>query len=547
MKHQIVIEIFSEGLKELAVSDPSLLQFETPNNPEHGDLSTNIAMKLAKQLKKKPLDIANELIEILSYDSRQIHSIKAINPGFINIKFTNQYFLDCFKELAQKGTEIGRLNIGKNKKVNIEFLSANPTGLLHLGHGRNAAIGDTIANILQWCGYEVTREYYFNNAGNQMNNLAKSIYARHRQLLGELDFPFPEDGYFGDYIKDIAQNIIENHKDRFKENTAENLNEIRKIGEKYCFDKIIATSKHLGVHHDVYFNEDSLYSSGETQDTIKALKEKGLIYEKDSASWLSYTKLGMKEDRVIIKSSGEPTYRLPDIAYHLNKLKRGFDIIIDVLGSDHIASAPDVIRAVEALGYDSSKIKILFYQFVTLTEAGEQVKMSKRSGKSYTLDELLEEVGADVVRFFLLMRASTTHLEFDLALAKEQSEKNPVFYLQYAHARICSILANAQEKGMEIDPKPDYSNLQTKEELALIKEILNFEDKMELAASKLETNILTEYLRNLAALFHQFYHNCRIIDADAQLFQARINLALTTKNILFNGLKILGISAPEKM
>ena len=373
MKHQIVIEIFSEGLKKLAVSDLSLLQFETPNNPEHGDLSTNIAMKLAKQLKKKPLDIANELIQILSFDSRQIHSIKAINPGFINIKFTKQYFLDCFKELAQKGTEIGRLNIGKNKKVNIEFLSANPTGLLHLGHGRNAAIGDTIANILQWCGYQVTREYYFNNAGNQMNNLAKSIYARHRQLLGEQDFPFPEDGYFGDYIKDIAQNIIEKHKDRFKENTAENLNEIRKIGEKYCFDKIIATSKHLGVHHDVYFNEDSLYSSGETQDTIKALKEKGLIYEKDGASWLSYTKLGMKEDRVIIKSSGEPTYRLPDIAYHLNKLKRGFDIIIDVLGSDHIASAPDVIRAVEALAYDSSKIKILFYQFITLIVTGELI------------------------------------------------------------------------------------------------------------------------------------------------------------------------------
>lgn len=547
MKHPIITDMFVKGLKKLGISDIESLQFETPNNTEHGDLSTNIAMKLAKQLKKKPIDIANELINILDYDSALIESINAVNPGFINIKLTNFYLIINFKKVVEKGTEIGRLNICNKKKINIEYVSANPTGLLHLGHGRNAAIGDTIANIFDWCGFEVTREYYFNNAGNQMNNLAKSIFARYRQLLGEENFPFPEDSYHGEYIKEIAQNIIDEHNDAFKEETVDNFAQLRKIGEKYCFKQIIYTMKQMGVNHDVYFNEDTLYSNGDIQKAIDALKEKELVYEKDGATWLAYTKLGMKDDRVIVKSSGEPTYRLPDIAYHLNKLNRGFDTVIDVLGSDHIASAPDVIKAVEALGYDSNKIKILFYQFVTLTEAGEQIKMSKRSGKSYTLDELLEEVGADVVRFFLQMRASTTHLEFDLTLAKEQSDKNPVFYLQYAHARVCSIIANAKEKGIEISNSPDFSLLNSAEEIALIKEILNFEDTIELAANKLETHIITEYLRGLATAFHQFYHNCRIIGSDDAILQARINLAITTKNILFNGLRILGISAPEKM
>jgi len=547
MKHPIITEMFIKGLKKLGISEIESLQFETPNNTEHGDLSTNIAMKLAKQLKKKPIDIANELINLLEYDKELIASIIAVNPGFINIKLTKFYLISNFIKVVEKGTEIGRLNLGDKKKVNIEYVSANPTGLLHLGHGRNAAIGDTIANIFDWCGYDVTREYYFNNAGNQMNNLAKSIYVRYRQLLGEEDFPFPEDGYHGEYIKEIAQIVANAQKDTYKEETVENLTQLRKIGEKYCFDKIIYTMKQMGVNHDVYFNEDTLYSNGDIQKAIDALKEKELVYEKDGATWLAYSKLGMKDDRVIVKSSGEPTYRLPDIAYHLNKLNRGFDIVIDVLGSDHIASAPDVIKAVEALGYDSNKIKILFYQFVTLTEAGEQIKMSKRSGKSYTLDELLEEVGADVVRFFLQMRASTTHLEFDLTLAKEQSDKNPVFYLQYAHARICSIIANAKEKGIEISNSPDFSLLNSAEEIALIKEILNFEDTIELALNKLETHIITEYLRGLATTFHQFYHNCRIIGSEEAILQARINLAITTKNILFNGLRILGISAPEKM
>ncbi|HPI20442.1 MAG TPA: arginine--tRNA ligase [Candidatus Kapabacteria bacterium] len=547
MKHPIITDIFVKGLKKLGISEIDTLQFETPNNTEHGDLSTNIAMKLAKQLKKKPIDIANELIDLLEYDKTLIDSINAVNPGFINIKLTKFYLISNFIKVVDKGTEIGRLNLGNKKKVNIEYVSANPTGLLHLGHGRNAAIGDTIANIFDWCGFDVTREYYFNNAGNQMNNLAKSIFARYRQLLGDEDFPFPEDGYHGEYIKEIAQNIVNEHKNLFKEETADNLAQLRKIGEKYCFDKIIYTMKQMDVNHDVYFNEDTLYSSGDIQKAIDALKEKELVYEKEGATWLAYSKLGMKDDRVIVKSSGEPTYRLPDIAYHLNKLNRGFDTIIDVLGSDHIASAPDVIKAVDALGYDSNKIKILFYQFVTLTEAGEQIKMSKRSGKSYTLDELLDEVGADVVRFFLQMRASTTHLEFDLTLAKEQSDKNPVFYLQYAHARICSIIANAKEKGIAISNSPDFSLLNSAEEIALIKEILNFEDTIELASNKLETNIITEYLRGLATAFHQFYHNCRIIGSEEAILQARINLAITTKNILFNGLKILGISAPEKM
>ncbi|MGA2296859.1 MAG: arginine--tRNA ligase, partial [FCB group bacterium] len=416
-----------------------------------------------------------------------------------------------------------------------------------LGHGRNACIGDTIANLMEWNAYDVTREYYFNNAGNQMNILAKSIYARYMQLLGKEDFPFPEDGYHGDYVKEIANSIIEHFKDNFHSGTEDDLIQIRKIGENWCFDKIKNTLVRMGIHQDVYYNEDSLYTDGKIAKLIQDFKDKELAYEKEGALWLALTKLGLSDDRVIVKSSGEPTYRLPDIAYHREKFERGFDLLIDIFGSDHIATVPDVLAGVKALGYDSDKVKVLIHQFVTLTENGIQIKMSKRTGKNYTLDDLLDEVGKDVVRFFLLMRGISTHLEFDLALAREQSEKNPVFYLQYAHARICSIFDNAKEKGIIQNHDVDFTLLNQKSEISLIKALINFPNIVEFAAVRYEPQILADYLRELAASFHIFYHECRIIGVEEKLMQARLKLAEVTRIAVKNGLTILGISAPERM
>ncbi|HAW08369.1 MAG TPA: arginine--tRNA ligase [Bacteroidetes bacterium] len=433
------------------------------------------------------------------------------------------------------------------KKAQIEYVSANPTGLLHLGHGRNAVIGDTLANIYQKLGFTTDREYYFNNAGNQMRNLARSIFARYRQLLGESDYPFPEDGYHGDYIIEIAQELIDLYGNKFAEDNAENLAFFQKYGEEWNFKRIKSTLERLNVFQDIYYNENTLYESGKIEQLLNELKKNNLVYELDNALWLKLSQMGMEEDRVAVKSSGEPTYRLPDIAYHIEKFKRGYDEMVDIFGSDHIATYPDVLAVLKALGYDVNKVKVVIYQFITLVENGEQVKMSKRSGKSYTLDELIDEVGSDVVRYFFLMRGVNTHLEFDLGLAKEQSEKNPVFYLQYAHARICSIFQKAKEEGIYLSQNNYITELSEQIEFDLIKKIADFPEIIFESYKTLEPHIICDYLYDLAGIFHQFYHNCRILQESDPLRQARLHLANTTRITLKNGLQILGISAPEKM
>ncbi len=554
MKHNYLIKIFEDSIVKSGIDDKIDFYFEEPKNPEFGDLSTNIALLLAKPLKKNPRQIAQEIISNLKYDERSIQEITIAGAGFINIKFNNKYFTDAFADVAKIGEDFGKSEYGKGKKVNVEYVSVNPTGLLHLGHARNASIGDTIANLYTWTGHEVTREYYFNNAGNQMNNLAKSIYARYMQLLlNDESFAFPEDGYHGDYIRTIAEEMLAEKGDSLKEGSTDDLTFCRKFGEVWCFGKIKETLHRMNIVQDVFYNEDSLYSEGKIKALIDDLKQRDLAYEKDGALWLALTKLGMNEDRVIVKSTGEPTYRLPDIAYHREKFLRGFDQLIDIFGADHIATVPDVLAGVKALGFDESKVHVIIHQFVTLTETTadslekKQIKMSKRSGKSYTLDDLLDEVGADVVRFFLLMRLANTHLEFDLGLAREQSEKNPVFYLQYAHARICSILDNAKSKEIERLNEFDSTLLTHPKELDLIKLLLKFPDKIQDSAEKYEPQMLAEYLRELAAAFHVFYHECRIIGSESEYQNARLNLAYMTKVAMKNGLTILGISAPERM
>lgn len=540
-------DIFSDALDKIGINSTESLYFEEPKNPDFGDFSTNIAMKLAKELKKSPINIANEIISNLNYSTDKISSVAIAGNGFINIKLTEKYWTDLLKQVFEQKNDFGRHSIGKGKTANVEYVSVNPTGLLHIGHGRNAVIGDTVANLLEWLGYDVTREYYFNNAGNQMKVLADSIYARYMQIVSNENFPFPEDGYHGEYVKEIANDLYRNFGDSLKEGSYQDLTQIRKFGENWCFQKIRNTLQRLNIHQNVYFNEDSLYKDGKINEVIEFFKSKGLAYEKDGALWLALSKMGLSEDRVIVKSNGEPTYRLPDIAYHRDKFERNFDLIIDLFGADHIATYPDVLAALKAMGYDTSRVKVLIHQFVTLTENGEQVKMSKRTGRSYTLDDLIDEVGADVVRFFLLMRSINTHLEFDLSLAKEQSEKNPVFYLQYAHARICSIIEKIKTEKIPVLADPDLSFLISQPELNLIKHILKFPDVVLQAANKYEPYILAEYLKDLAASFHIFYHECRIIGSNINLASARYALCLATRIVLANGLKILGVSAPDKM
>lgn len=547
MKINILEKAISNALTTIGLDQEVEIAFEKPNNSEHGDVSTNIALQLASALKNSPRKIAESIVENLNYDESIIEKIDIAGPGFINFKFNNNYYTNQLNNILLANESFGKQTIGIGIKVNVEYVSANPTGLLHLGHGRNAAIGDTIANIYEWLGYDVTREYYFNNAGNQMNNLVNSIYVRYMHELGDTNLDFPEDGYHGDYVIEIAKELIKDYGDDLKEGNFQDRIAIKKFGESWCFDRIKKTLSKMNIEQDVFYNEDSLYKEGKINDVINDLKEVNLVYEKDGATWLKLSEMGLDDDRVIVKSSGEPTYRLPDIAYHKEKFKRGFDKIIDVFGADHIATIPDVMAAVKHLGYNVDNIKVVIHQFVTLTKDGHQVKMSKRTGKSYTLDDLLDEVGDEVVRFFLIMRGNTTHLEFDLSLATENSDKNPVFYLKYAHARICSILENVENSENILKENPNFDLLQLEDEINLVKSIIEFPTSIELAAEKYEPQIIVEYLREFASNFSSFYHNCRIKGEEAEILKSRLHLANIAKNVLKNGLTILGISAPNKM
>lgn len=548
MTFDFVEKIFKKSVSQIfGEKYVHLVCFETPKNPNFGDIATNIAMVLAKEIKQNPRHIAQSIVEKLDFGENIIDRITIDGPGFINLKLSNQFFTSEFDKVFDVGEQYGKSSLGSNLRVNVEYVSANPTGLLHLGHGRNACIGDSIANLYEFLRYEVVREYYFNNAGRQMQTLSESIFARYQQLVFDPNFPFPEDGYYGEYIFDIAKELYSKYGATLKEKNEENLSLCKKFGEEWCFEKIKKTLKKLHIHHDVFYNEDSLYTEGKIKELLDDFAQMKLTYEKDGAIWLRLSKIGQLEDRVIVKSTGEPTYRLPDIAYHREKFLRNFDLIIDVFGADHIATIPDVLAGLEALGYDKNKVKVVIHQFVTLMENGSQVKMSKRSGKSYTLDDLIDEVGADVVRFFFLMRSVSTHLEFDLNLAREQSEKNPVFYLQYAYARICSIFDTAKDRGVHFNPKISCSALIEPQEINLIKTLLLFPEIVKLSAEKFEPQILAEYLKDVATAFHSFYHNCRIIGSEEPLLSARFKLAFVTRNVLKNGLKILGISTPERM
>jgi arginyl-tRNA synthetase len=536
---------FDTALRELGAPDGTPVKFEQPQNEQHGDLSTNVAMLLAKTLKRSPRDVAKEIIANLHLEHGHVRTVEIAGPGFINIAFDKQHFTDGLRDLIAAGAEFGRVTTNEGKSINLEWLSANPTGNLHAGHGRQACLGQAIANLLDWTGANVTREYYFNNAGNQMTNLAKSVRVRYLQELGD-DMELPEDGYRGSEIVEIAREIVRQFGDTKR---SAPLSFFQAFGEQENFKHIRATLERLGVHHDIFFNEQSLYDSGAIEEIIAEFKALNLAYEKDGALWLKLSEMGEKEDRVIVKSSGEPTYRLPDICYHRNKLSRGYDELIDIFGADHIGTIPDVLAALRALGYDTSKIKVVIHQMVSFVSGEELIKFSKRSGDAYSLDELLDDVGTDAAKFFFNMRSSGSHLEFDVALAKEQSDKNPVYYVQYAHARIASILRFAAQEGIIIADTSDTSlDLLTHEqEQRLIKVLLHLPEIVERSAAALAPHHVCEYLREVAAQFHRFYQECRIVGGPKDLVIPRLLLATATKRVLANGCAILGVNAPESM
>ncbi len=511
------------------------------NNQEgFGDYSSNIALKLAKILKKAPIEIAKSIANHPN-TSENVFTLSSSEPGFVNFHISNDYYLEILKQIISESE-----NFGKKKKLNqsanVEFVSCNPTGPLTVGHGRQAILGDMVSNILTWNGYDVTREYYYNDAGKQMRVLAESCYAKYAQQIGK-KVEMPENGYVGTYLDEIAEKIINKHgKDLESDNPI-----FRDFTEKEIFENIKNTLDSIGIKFDVFTKEGTFYENGAIEDVLKILKEKNLSYEKDGAVWFKTSNLNKEEDKVLVKSSGEPTYRLPDIAYHADKVDRGFDLIVDIFGADHIDTYPDVILGLKCLDKKTDHIKVVIHQFVTIKKSGEIVKMSTRKANFITLDELKDELSSDIIRYFFIMRGANSHLDFDLDLAKDESEKNPVYYLQYANARISNLLKR-YDKEIPLDSKIDYSQLKEKDEIVLAKLLSEFPSKMEHVLHSLEPRKIATYLEEVAAAYHKFYGNHKVINPqNTGLSSARKKLCEATKIILTNGLSILGISAPERM
>ena len=531
--------MLKEALDTLGYSSTKL-NISPSSNKEFGDFSSNIALSISKELSQNPLETAQKLKESMGDSSLEIDEITVSKPGFINFRISNKYYYDMLNQIL-KNSDFGKSGHGKGKTANVEFVSANPTGPLTVGHGRNAVLGDAVSNILEWNGFSVTREYYFNDAGRQMRVLSESVEARYFETLNKPS-EFPEDGYQGSYINDIAKEMISEFGDNLSSGDAL----FKQVPEKKIFQQIKNTLKKLGISFDQFSNEKTFYDNGDINRLLDELESNDLIYKKDGATWFKSSALGKEQDRVFIKGSGEPTYRVPDTAYHRNKIERKFDLIIDVFGADHMDTYPDVLIALQALGYKTDHIKVLLYQFVTLLRGGEKIKMSTRKANFITLDELIDEVGVDVVRYFFIMRGVNTHLNFDLDLAADQSEKNPVYYLQYAHARISNIIQRSGKANIE--PLSYNSELLIHgQEIALLKKLEQFPGVVRASLSSLEPQTIANYLQDTAGNFHKYYAECRIIGNDENLTKARIALALATKKVLANGLSILGISAPEKM
>jgi len=543
-------ELLQQALKRAteggALKSESLppLFLEIPKDTSFGDLASTAAMAFARAERKAPRAIAEAIIKHIDDPEGILAGTDIAGPGYINFRFSSRFWSQCLAEIERP--QYGPDQFGEARKVLVEFVSANPTGPLTIGHGRNAVLGDAIARLLEATGHRVTREYYFNNAGRQMMLLGESVRARYLEQLGQSP-PFPEDGYIGEYIVDIAKKLVEEAGDSLINEPG--TGRFKQAAERAIFADIERTLARMGVRFDVYFNEDSLYAGGQIAEIVAELRARDLACDADGAVWLRGEPLGLDKDRVLIKSSGEPAYRLPDIAYHREKLRRGFDLLIDVLGADHIAENEEVRVALNALGLEAQKIKTVIYQFVTLTRGGVQVKMSTRRAQYVTVDELLDEVGSDVVRFFFLTRKADSHLEFDLDLAKKQSSDNPVFYVQYAHARVVSLFEQAAKQGLRPLPAAEshLEMLTAAEEVAVVKLLAQYTDVVEDAARALEPHRVIFYLIELASEFHRFYNRHRVLTEDPRQTAARLYLARAVQIVIGKGLDLLGVGAPDKM
>ena len=510
---------------ELATEEqlPEII-LEQPKDKDHGDYATNIAMQLARVARKAPRAIAEDIVQTFDQSKASITTIEIAGPGFINFFLDNQYLTDLVPTILEQKENYGSSAIGNGHKIQVEFVSANPTGDLHLGHARGAAVGDTLCNILAKAGYDVEREYYINDAGNQIANLATSVEARYMQALGH-EWEMPEDGYHGKDIVELGAELAEEYGDKWVKETEENrLAFFREYGLNYELGKLEKDLSQFGVEFDNWFSETSLYTDDKIVPTLDVLREKGHIYEQDGATWFRTTDFGDDKDRVLIKQDGSYTYLTPDIAYHKNKLDRGFDTLINIWGADHHGYIPRMNAAIQALGYSAETLEVEIIQMVNLFQAGEKVKMSKRTGKAVTLRELMEEVGIDAMRYFFVMRSSDSHLDFDMDLARSESNDNPVYYVQYAHARICTMLNQAEEKGFTAESY-DQTLLTSEKELDLLKKLGEFTSVIEDAAQKRLPHRITQYIFDLAQSLHSFYNAEKVLDQDNQA-QTKARLAL---------------------
>jgi len=555
-----ILEQVHENLKE-AIADAvvaaglanreelPVFVLEVPKDKAHGDLATNAAMQLTKIAKKNPRQIAEAIIANLNQGKAGTQSAEIAGPGFINFRLDKSYLYPVVNRVLEQGADYGRAATGAGQRVQVEFVSANPTGSLHLGHARGAAVGDALCNVLDFAGYEVTREYYINDAGKQVENLARSIEARYKQALGQ-DAALPEDGYYGEDIVGFAKALAAEEGDRLLSlPEQERYVFFRQYGLERELDKIKRDLGRFRVHFDEWFNETSLYETKQVEQALDALRERGQVFEEEGATWLSTMPYGDDKNRVLVKNDGSYTYLTPDIAYHRDKFARGFDRMINIWGADHHGYIPRVKAAMAALGNDPEKLTVLIAQMVSLYQNGEKMKMSKRTGKAVTMEDLMDEVGVDAIRYFFTMRSMDSHLDFDMDLAISTSNENPVYYVQYAHARICSIYRQAEEQGIASDGllSADLSKLTAEHEFDLLRKMGELTQEIVDASTQYAPHRLIRYVYELAAMFHSYYKAERVITDDAAQTQARLALLAAVRTVIANVLRLVGVSAPERM
>lgn len=540
LKQKIKNIIFC-ALKELSINfEEEKIVIEIPKRRENGDFSSNIAMQLTKVLKDNPRNIAEKIVSIIK-NNENIEKIEIAGPGFINIYLKDEYVFSGIENIIKTDKDYGRNNSGKNKKIDIEFVSANPTGILHLGTARGAAYGSNLANIMSFSGYDVTKEYYINDAGNQINNLGISVKERYKGLCG-LEENMPEDGYYGSEIIDIAKNIKEKYNDT---KLNESLDFFKEIAVNHLLNIIKTDLSNFGVTFDVWTSEKAIRAKGRIEESLKILDKKGLIFKKDNATWLKTTVYGDDKDRVLVKSDGSYTYLVPDIAYHLDKFDRGFDELVDVFGADHHSYVSRLKASIEALGYNKDKLEVRLLQMVRLLRDGNIVKMSKRTGGNITISELVEEIGKDAARYFFATRSLDGQMDFDINLAVKKSSDNPFFYVGYAHARICSLLKEAKEKNLSINT--NIKNIINEDSKALLLKVYEFCDVVEISAMKKEPHLITNYVYELASMFHNYYGKHRIITDDTKSSSEHLALIKVVGITINNALKLIGVTAPSKM